>query len=226
MIRFHNVTKIYPPHTEALKNISFETAKGEFVSVVGRSGAGKTTLLRLIIGEQRPTAGDVFFEEENVQLMAAGNLSNFRRKVGVVFQDYRLLPSRTLKENIAYVLEAIGESDENIENEITQALELVGLEKRSGHFPHQLSGGECQRAAIARAIVHRPELLLADEPTGNLDPYGTKDVLNLFLKVNEMGTAVILATHNKGIINFLERRVITLEEGRLIRDDAKGKFIL
>ena len=144
----------------------------------------------------------------------------------MVFQDYKLLPSRTLYENIAYILEVIGASDEEIAEEVPQVLELVGLEQRANHFPRQLSGGEHQRAAVARAIIHRPELLLADEPTGNLDPYHTKDVVHLLQKINEMGTAVILATHNRETINSLKRRVITLEEGKLIRDEQKGKFIL
>ncbi len=144
----------------------------------------------------------------------------------MVFQDYRLLPSYTLAENIAYVLEVTGVSKEQIENDVREVLELVGLEKRANHFPHQLSGGELQRAALARAIVHRPTLLLVDEPTGNLDPYYTRDIIKLLLRVNEMGTTVILATHNKDIVNAIQKRVITLQDGKIIRDEEKGRFIL
>ena len=226
MISFRDVTKIYPPETQALKDVSFEVQKGEFVSVVGRSGAGKTTLLKLLIGAEKPTAGQIFFDNQDVHRLSLDQLAGARRRIGMVFQDYKLLPSRALYENIAYILEVIGASDEEIAEEVPQVLELVGLEQRANHFPRQLSGGEHQRAAVARAIIHRPELLLADEPTGNLDPYHTKDVVHLLQKINEMGTAVILATHNRETINSLKRRVITLEEGKLIRDEQKGKFIL
>lgn len=200
--------------------------EGEFLSVVGRSGAGKTTLLKLLIGEEQPTTGQVFFEGNAVHDLPFHMLAHLRRKIGIVFQDYRLLPLRTLKENIAYVLEITGLADEEIEREVQHVLELVGLQEKGHHFPHELSGGENQRAALARALVTRPKLLLADEPTGNLDPYHTKDVIDLLVKIHELGTSVILATHNKDIINSLKRRVITLEEGRMVRDDAVGKFVL
>lgn len=226
LIKFHKVTKIYPPDIKALSDVTLNIERGEFVSVVGRSGAGKTTFLKLIVAEERPTAGQVFFENKNVHQLPADKLIHIRRKTGIIFQDYKLLPSRTLYENLAYVMEAMGMTNEGISQEVSQVLELVGLDKRAYHFPHQLSGGEHQRAAIARAIIHRPELLLADEPTGNLDPYYAKDVINLLLKINELGTSVILATHNREIINSLRRRVITLEEGRIVRDEPKGKFVL
>ncbi len=226
MITFKNVNKIYPPRIQALKDVSFEVAKGEFVSVVGKSGAGKTTLLKVLIGEEHPTAGEVFYQKQNVHRMSADEMSHFRRGTGTIFQDYRLLSSFTLCENISYVLEAVGVQPEEIKEEVREVLDLVGLQERADRFPHQLSGGEAQRAAIARAIVHRPALVLADEPTGNLDPYYTKDVINLLVKLNSLGASVILATHNKEIVNNLKKRVITLEDGQIIRDDPTGKFIL
>lgn len=226
MISFSGVTKIYPPDTQALKDVSFEAQKGEFVSVVGRSGAGKTTLLKLLIGEEKPTAGQILFDGQDVHQLSQDQLASARRRIGVVFQDYKLLSTRTLYENMAYVLEVMGVSDEEIAEEVPQVLELVGLDQRMSHFPRQLSGGEHQRAAVARAIIHRPELLLADEPTGNLDPYHTKDIVSLLQKINGMGTAVILATHNRETINSLRKRVLTLEDGQLVRDEQRGKFIL
>lgn len=226
MLIFDKVTKIYPPNTVAIDNVSFSIKKGEFVCIAGRSGAGKTTLLRLIIAEEKPTSGQIFLDGIPIHKISDNLLSDFRRKIGVIFQDYRLIPSFTLAENIAYVLQVTGVPENVIYNEVFQALDLVGLTKQANKFPHQLSGGEHQRGAIARAIVHRPQLLLADEPTGNLDPYNTRDVINLLLKMNEMGTTVILASHDKDVINSLNKRVITLEEGKIVRDQENGKFML
>jgi len=226
LISFQNVTKVYPPDIVALDNVSFDMEKGEFISIAGRSGAGKTTLLKILIGEERPTSGQVLFEGNNVHELKPHEIAQLRRRIGIIFQDYRLLPSRTLQENIAYVLEMTELPDMELAKEVQQVLELVGLKERANHFPHELSGGEHQRAAIARAIVSRPEIILADEPTGNLDPYNTKDVVNLLLKLHELGTSVILATHNKNIVNSIKKRVLTLEEGRLVRDEMVGKFVL
>ncbi|MDO8503061.1 MAG: ATP-binding cassette domain-containing protein [bacterium] len=232
MIDFQKVTKIYFPHSDsdekiaALSDVSFEIKPKEFVSIVGKSGAGKTTLLRLILAEEKPTQGQVFFEGQDVSLIKPAKLPGFRQEIGAVFQDYKLLPTRTVFENIAYVMEAIGAPDEEIKKDVLSVLEIVGLEERASHFPRELSGGEAQRAAIARAIVHRPEVLLADEPTGNLDPYHTLDIIRLLLKINEMGTTVILSTHNRDTINSLGKRVITLEKGKVVRDEEKGRFIL
>jgi cell division transport system ATP-binding protein len=226
MIRFQNITKIYPPNTIALENISFEVNKKEFVSIVGRSGAGKTTLIRLLLAEEKPTKGRIFFEGQDVHKIKRGKLPELRRKIGVVFQDYKLLPQKTAWENIAYALEVVGASDEEIEKDVSNVLEIVGLTNRAENFPHELSGGEKQRVAIARALIHRPVAIIADEPTGNLDPYHTGEIINLLLKINELGTTVILATHDKEVINALGRRVITLEEGKIIRDEEKGRFIL
>lgn len=226
MISFKNVTKIYPPDTLALDDVSFEIKEKEFVSIAGRSGAGKTTLLKLILAEEEPTKGRIFFQDEDIQKIKKSHLPNLRRKIGVVFQDYKLLPSKTVYENVAYVLEVIGASDEEIRQRVPEVLEIVGLADKAKNFPAQLSQGERQRATIARAFIHRPDVILADEPTGNLDPYNTSEIIRLLLKINELGTTIILATHNKEIINSLEKRVITLEGGRIIRDEEKGRFIL
>jgi len=231
VIKFEDITKIYLGHGEnppikALENVSFEIKEKEFVSIVGRSGAGKTTLLKLLMAEEKPTQGQIFFEDKEVNNLKPGQLPQLRRKIGAVFQDYKLLPSKTAYENIAYVMEVIGAGDEEIRRDVPLILEIVGLTERANNFPAELSGGEKQRAAIARAIANRPEVILADEPTGNLDPYHTLDIIRLLLKIQEMGTTVVLATHNKEIINRLGKRVITLEKGRIVRDEERGRFIL
>lgn len=226
MIKFQNISKFYLPNTIALDKISFEVKPKEFISVVGKSGAGKTTLLKLLLAEERPSQGRIFFEDQDVHRIDLEKLPELRRKIGSVFQDYKLLPSKTVSENIAYTMEVIGASDSEISRDVSEILEIVGLSGCADNFPAQLSGGEKQRAAIARALIHRPEVILADEPTGNLDPYHTLDIVRLLLKVNELGTTIFLATHNKDIINRLGKRVITLERGRVIRDEEKGRFIL
>lgn len=229
MISFQKITKIYQigqKSIAAVHDVSFNVKPGEFLSIVGRSGAGKTTLLKLLLAEERPTSGSILFEDRDIHHIDHHLLAGIRRDIGVVFQDYKLLPSKTTYENVAYVLEVTGAPDIDIQNDVSRVLELVGLQDRAQSFPDELSGGERQRAAIARALIHRPKVILADEPTGNLDPYNTKEIIRLLMKVNSMGTTVILATHNKDIVNTLERRVITLEEGKIIRDDEKGRFAL
>jgi cell division transport system ATP-binding protein len=232
VISFKNITKIYPTHhpggypTVALENVSFEIKPKEFVSIVGRSGAGKTTLLKLLLAEEKPTKGRILFDGQDVQKIKLGTLPKLRRKIGAVFQDYKLLSSRTIYENIAYALEVIGATDFQISRDVPEVLEIVGLSEKANNFPAELSGGEKQRAAIARALIHRPDVILADEPTGNLDPYHTSDIIQLLIKIQQLGTTVILATHNKEIINSLGKRVITLEHGKAIRDEEKGRFIL
>jgi len=176
--------------------------------------------------EEKPTRGRVFFENQDIQKIKPGKLPELRRKIGAIFQDYKLLPSKTAYENIAYVLEVIGASDSEIARDVAEVLEIVGLSQRANNFPSALSGGEKQRVAIARALIHRPKIILADEPTGNLDPYHTLDIIRLLLKINEWGTTVILSTHDKDIINSLGKRVITLEGGKVIRDEEKGRFII
>jgi len=226
MIIFDKVTKIYPPNTIALENICFEIEKKEFISLVGKSGAGKTTLLKLLLAQEKVTQGRILFEDQNVSEIKPEDLPQFRRRIGAVFQDYKLLNSKTAHENIVYIMEVLGKTDEAIERDVPKVLEIVGLTDRAHHFPAELSAGERQRTAIARALIHRPNVILADEPTGNLDPYNTSEIIKLLLKINELGTTVILSTHNKTIINSLNKRVITLEDGKLIRDDKKGRFIL
>jgi len=183
-------------------------------------------LLRLLLAEEKPTRGRIFFDDKDLSKIKSSQLPQIRRKIGAVFQDYKLLPSKTVYENVTYVMEVIGASDEEIKRDAPQVLEIVGLEERVQNFPAELSAGERQRVAIARALVHRPEVILADEPTGNLDPYNALDIIRLLLKIHTLGTTVILATHNKEIINSLGKRVITLEKGRVIRDEEKGRFIL
>ncbi len=231
MLSLHKISKIYPSHADgspivALDNVSFEINKKEFVSIVGKSGAGKTTLFKLILAEEEPTKGEIFFEDQDIQEIKKSQLSILRRRIGTVFQDYKLLPSKTTYENLAYVMEVMGATDDEISRDVPQVLELVGLRDRAYNFPEELSGGERQRATIARALIHRPEVILADEPTGNLDPYHSLNVIQLLIKIYELGTTVILATHDKELINRLGKRVITLDNGKVIRDEERGRFIL
>jgi len=231
MLFVQNVTKIYPSHSGsspivALDDVSFEINKKEFVSVVGKSGAGKTTLLKLILAEEKPTKGQIFFEEQDIQEIKKSQLPKLRRRIGTVFQDYKLLPSKTTYENLTYVMEVMGATDQEIARDVPQVLELVGLTDRIYNFPEELSGGERQRVAIARALIHRPEIILADEPTGNLDPYHAFDIIQLLIKIYELGTTVVLATHDKELINSLGKRVISLDNGKKIRDEERGRFVL
>lgn len=227
MIYFDNVSKIYNDgRSVALRDVTFQVAPDEFVSIVGHSGAGKTTLLKMLIAEDRPSKGKVFFESLDIHAINSGSLPKYRRKIGTVFQDFKLLPHKTAYENIAFAMEANGRSDEEIALNVPQALELVDLTDKLWHFPHELSGGEKQRVAIARAIVNQPDIIIADEPTGNLDPIATYEVVQILKKINDLGTTVIMTTHNKGVIDALGRRVITMDEGRIVRDDAQGKYML
>lgn len=226
MIYFDKVSKHYPDSPPALEDIDLTIEPGEFVSIVGQSGAGKTTLLKMILAEERPTKGSVFFESINIHKLSKGAIPEIRRRIGSVFQDFRLLPGKTAYENIAFIMEAAGRNDEDIKNDVPYVLELVGLKDKAWHFPRQLSGGERQRVAIARAIVNQPELLIADEPTGNLDPLNTDEIIQIFRKINEIGTTILLTTHNKGVIDSLHKRVITMENGKIVRDDKHGKYVL
>ena len=226
MIYFNNVTKKYIDEVPSLEDVTISIAPGEFVSIVGHSGAGKTTLTKLILAEEKPTAGSVCFESVDIHRLSSRELTKFRRKVGVVFQDYRLLPNKTAYENIAFAMEATGKTDEEIATDVPHVLDLVDLANRMTHFPHQLSGGEKQRLAIARAIITQPELIIADEPTGNLDPMNTNEVVQILKKINDLGTTVILTTHNRSVVEFVGKRVITLERGRVIRDEEGGKYVI
>ena len=229
MIEFKNVSKIYHSKKEmvvALSDISFEIKKTEFVSIIGKSGAGKTSLIKLLINEEKPTQGEIFFEQECVQKMNQKTLQNLRQRVGVVHQDYKLLLAKNVRENVEYVMQVIGASEKEINRDIPQILEMVNLGHRQENFPLELSGGEKQRLAIAKALCHQPEVIIADEPTGNLDVYNTFEIIDILKKIHQLGTTVILSTHNKGIVDNLKQRVIVLDQGKIIRDSEQAKFIL
>ncbi|MBI2052670.1 MAG: cell division ATP-binding protein FtsE [Candidatus Ryanbacteria bacterium] len=226
MIYFDNVTKIYNSDMVALEDVSFSIEPKEFVSLVGQSGAGKSTLIRLLLAEEKPTRGKIFFESLNVHDLSKSEIPHVRRKIGTVFQDFRLLATKTVYENVAFALEASGRDDEEIAADVPHVLELVGLADKTDFFPHELSGGQKQRVGIARALVNRPEVVVADEPTGNLDPLSTWDIIRLLGKINELGTTIMLATHDKEIIDTIGKRVITLENGKVIRDEKHGRYIL
>lgn len=226
MLYFDRVSKEYQDGNKVLDNISLTVHKGELVSIVGHSGAGKTTLIKLLLAEEAPTEGVVSFHSDNIHTLSGKDMVKYRRKVGVVFQDFRLIPNKTAYENIAFAMEAAGKHDDDIAHDVPHVLDLVDLKAKMHHFPHQLSGGEQQRVAIARAIINRPEIIIADEPTGNLDPLNTYDIVQILKKINDLGTTVILTTHNKGIVDNLGRRVITMEDGRVTRDQKSGKFTM
>jgi len=226
MIYFDKISKTYDDNSKALDGVSFSISPNEFVSIVGHSGAGKTTLLKMLLAEERPTDGAVFFESADVHKIDNRDVPEFRRRIGTVFQDFRLLPNKTAYENIAFAMEAAGRSDEEIRSDVPQVLDLVDLGDKIWNFPHQLSGGERQRVAIARAIVNQPDLLIADEPTGNLDPINTHEIIQTLKKINDLGTTVILTTHNKGVVDSIGKRVITMDGGKVVRDDKQGKYML
>lgn len=226
MIYFDNVSKIYSDNSTALENITLSIEPKEFVSVVGHAGAGKTTLLKMILAEEYPSSGAVFFESINIHNIPRSELPNLRRKIGTVFQDFRLIPHMTAYENIAFAMEAAGREDAEIEADVPHVLELVDLAEKAWNFPRELSGGERQRVAIGRAIVNQPDVLLADEPTGNLDPINTYQVVEILKRINELGTTVLLTSHNKGVVDSLGKRVITMDNGRVVRDDKEGRYVL
>ncbi len=226
MIIFQNVTKTYSHGLSALDKVSFKIQPNEFVSLVGRSGAGKSTIIKLLIGAEKPTKGQIFFGSYEINKLKSSEMPEFRRHIGVIFQDFRLLSRKTAFENVAFALEVEGRSEREIRELVPQVLEMVGLREKMHNFPAELSGGEKQRVAIARAMINRPDVLIADEPTGNLDPFNTWEVIKLLTKINELGSTVLLATHDKEIVNTLGQRVITLENGKVIKDEANGRFII
>jgi len=226
MIYFNNVTKVYNKDSVALDDVTFTVTAGEFLSIVGHSGAGKTTLTRMIMADDSPTDGTVFFESINVHKLKNKDLTKLRRRIGVVFQDFKLLSNKTAYENIAFSMEAVGKTDEEIKSDVPHVLELVDLGHKTLHFPNQMSGGEQQRLAIARAIINQPELIIADEPTGNLDPVNAHEVVEILKKINDLGTTIILTTHNRGVIDAVGKRVITMENGKIIRDSKDGKYVI
>lgn len=227
MIEFKNVSKSYSDTSvEALTNIDISIEEGEFVSFVGHSGAGKSTIVKLLLREDKPTEGVILYRKHNINEFSHREVDRYRQMIGVVFQDFRLLPNKTVYENVSFAMEVAGKSDTQIAEDVPYVLELVGLVDKTHNFPHQLSGGEKQRLAIARAIINDPKLLIADEPTGNLDPVSTYEIVEILKKINKLGTTVILTTHNTGIIDALKKRVITLEKGVIVRDDPHGSYII
>ncbi len=226
MIYFNNVLKVYNKDLVALDDVTLTVVAGEFLSIVGHSGAGKTTLAKMILADETPSEGTVFFESVNVHKLKSEDLTKLRRRIGTVFQDFKLLSNKTAYENIAFAMEVAGKTDEEIASDVPHVLELVDLASRTHHFPHQMSGGEQQRLAIARAIINQPDLIIADEPTGNLDPVNAHEVIQILKKINDLGTTIILTTHNRGVIEAIGKRVITLEKGKVVRDDKNGKYTI
>jgi len=226
LIVFDHVTHITDTGNCALDDVCFSVAEGEFITFIGHSGAGKSTLLKHVWAEKKPSSGTLVFDGYHVERLPSYELPLHRRRIGVVFQGYRLLPSRTVFENVAFILEAMGESEKTINTDVPYALELVGLGHVMDRFPHQLSAGERQRVAIARAMVHQPDVLIADEPTGNLDPEATHTIVSILKKINQLGTTVLLTTHSKSVVDDVKKRVITLRDGVLISDNPHGTYDL
>lgn len=224
LIHFYNVTKIYPPGVQALTDLNLRIKRGDFVFLVGPSGAGKSTILKLIFREELPTSGQIFFQGRNIARMRGRHVLTMRRRIGMVFQDFRLLPQKTAFENVALALEVVGASRREIAARVPGVMELVGLSEKDGFLPHQLSGGEQQRVALARALVRQPLLILADEPTGNLDPETSWGLMELFSKINKAGTTIVMATHAWDIVDRMQRRVVALEKGRIVRDEEQGSY--
>ncbi|MDQ1427527.1 MAG: cell division transport system ATP-binding protein [Acidimicrobiaceae bacterium] len=224
MIRLDNVTKAYKGSTVALRDVSVDIQKGEFVFLVGPSGSGKSTFVRLITKEEEPDDGQIWVAGKDIANLTQWKVPYLRRNIGCVFQDFRLLPTKTVHENVAFALEVIGRPRHVIRSQVPQILDLVGLGKKTGNLPHELSGGEQQRVAIARAFVNRPLILLADEPTGNLDPSTSAGIMRLLDRINRTGTTVIMATHDQSIVDSMRRRVIELDRGSVIRDQARGVY--
>ena len=225
MIRLDNVSKVYVAAVRpALDDVSIEIERGEFVFIVGQSGSGKSTLLRLVLKEERATSGTVHVAGRDLATLSSWKVPQLRRQIGTVFQDFRLLPNKTVTQNVAFALQVIGKPRHTIAQVVPETLELVGLEGKGKRYPHELSGGEQQRVAIARAFVNRPAIVLADEPTGNLDPTTSVDIMKLLDRINRTGTTIVMATHDDEIVNQMRKRVVELEDGKLIRDQARGVY--
>ncbi|KKR07356.1 MAG: Cell division ATP-binding protein FtsE [Parcubacteria group bacterium GW2011_GWC2_39_14] len=226
MIKFRNVTKFYPPDTYAVKGINLHIKDGEFVSIIGQSGSGKTTLIRLLIGEEHVTNGNIIVGGWDISNIRKGEVPILRRQIGVIFQDYKLLPNKNIFENIAFALEVCGSSDKKIKIMVPQILKVVNLLGKADKYPRQLSGGEQQRVGIARALIHRPKILVADEPTGNLDLANSRDIIDLLQKINQLGTTVLLVTHDREVVNMLKRRVVVLDRGEIVSDQKIGRYVI
>jgi cell division transport system ATP-binding protein len=224
MIRTVNVTKVYKGNVVALRDVSIDILKGEFVFLVGPSGSGKSTMMRLVLREDQPTKGEIFVAGKNVAQLASWKIPAMRRNIGCVFQDFKLLPNKTVFENVAFALEVIGVSSGVIRRQVPEVLDLVGLGDKSHHLPDELSGGEQQRVSIARAFVNRPQIVIADEPTGNLDPTTSIEIMKLLDLINRSGTTVLMATHDHAIVDAMRRRVIELDKGIVVRDQERGVY--
>ena len=223
-ISFQHVWKRYANGTEALQDVNLSVPEGDFVFLVGHSGAGKSTMVRLLIREEKPTKGKIFVDGLELGRMRRRKLPHYRRKVGLVFQDFKLLPRLTVYENVAFALRVLGEPGKSIRERTTDALELVGLSDKLEKYPSELSGGEQQRVATARAVVHAPNLIIADEPTGNLDPATAWEIMQLFLRINARGATIVMATHNREVVDLMRRRVVLIEGGQIVRDDRAGRY--
>ncbi|OIP25233.1 cell division ATP-binding protein FtsE [bacterium CG2_30_37_16] len=226
MIYFEKVTREYPNGTTALKDINLHIKPKEFVTIVGTSGAGKSTLLKCIYMDDKPTHGKIFVGGVDLTNLKKSDIPYLRRKIGVVFQDYKLLPQKTIYENAAFALEAAGMPTKEIKNRVPKILQLVGLSSKAESFPNELSGGEQQRVGIARAVIGQPKILIADEPTGNLDPKNAWEIIELLLKINQYGTTVVMTTHNREIVNAIKKRVITINQGRVAKDQEIGRYAI
>ena len=227
MIKISGVTKLYNKSSNpALRNVNLSIEAGDFVSIVGQSGTGKTTLVKLIIAEERPTRGTIHIGDWDITNISFSAIPYLRRQIGVVFQDFRLLPKKTVYENVAFALEVAGYRRSQIHKVVPQVLDVGGLSHKIASYPNQLSGGEQQRTAIARSLAHAPKIIVADEPTGNLDSINTAEIINILKKINEFGTTILLVTHNRDVVNHLRRRVISLHDGEIISDEEKGKYKL
>lgn len=226
MITLKNVTKRYGPDSTAVNGVSFHIEQGEFVSLVGQSGSGKTTIAKMLIAEERPTSGQIVIGDWDITKISRADIPDLRRQIGVVYQDFKLLPRKTAFENVAFALEVVGASQKRIQEIVPQVLKIVGLRDKLDRFPRQLSGGEQQRVSIARALVHGPKILLADEPTGNLDTVTAREILDLLRRINDFGTTVLFITHDRDLVNSIRRRVITLQDGKMVADAAHGRYNL
>jgi len=224
LIRLMNISKEYDNGVKALSNVDLHIDSGEFVFLVGASGAGKSTLIKLLLKEEEPTGGSLYLENKNITKVRNRWIPHIRRKIGVVFQDFRLLPNKTVYENIAFAMEILGSDPKEIRRRVPMVLEMVNISDKASSFPDQLSGGEHQRVAIARAIVNSPPILIADEPTGNLDPDTAGEIMDVLSDINERGTTVLMATHAKEIVNSMQKRVVAIENGSIIRDEEKGGY--
>lgn len=226
MITLKGVSKRYSKDSLALSNIDLHIPTGEFVSIVGQSGSGKTTLVKVLIAEERPSEGQIEIGGWDITRISHRDIPLLRRQIGVIFQDFKLLSKKTVAENVAFALQVAGEARSRIREVVPRVLGIVGLQEKMERYPHQLSGGEQQRVVIARSLVHRPKILVADEPTGNLDSLNTQEIIDILKKINEFGTTIVLVTHNREVVNQLRKRVVTIHEGKIVSDELEGRYRL